>query len=231
MVGQALLLVSLMTDSVMDSAVSTRDRNKAKRREAILTEARMLIATDGCEGLKLRDLAQRAGVTTPTIYNLVGGKDDILNVIIEQLVERLQGVQDDLDFSDPVAAYTEQMGRFETLFSSDPTYYRAAFIAGDRKNLFEQQSSTGIYARSLEQPIAACKAAIKSKLLRGTIAPQRLAQQVYGCYRLARQDWTLGHIPLSEFKNQALTGIFLTLAADATPAFREELLKTADSLT
>lgn len=46
--------------------------NVAKRREHILAAAREMIASDGTETLNVRDLAKEAGVTVPTIYNLIG---------------------------------------------------------------------------------------------------------------------------------------------------------------
>ena len=70
--------------------LSTRSKNMSKRRDTILREARTLIANEGFEALKIRELAVRAGLTVPTIYNLIGGKKEILAIIIQQLVEQLQ---------------------------------------------------------------------------------------------------------------------------------------------
>jgi len=75
-----------MAVDTLGSRESTRSKNMAKRREAILREARVLIADEGFEALKIRDLAARAGLTVPTIYNLVGGKNEILTVIIDEML-------------------------------------------------------------------------------------------------------------------------------------------------
>ena len=75
-----------MTIEMLSSRETTRSKNMAKRREAILREARSLIANEGFEALKIRDLAARAGLTVPTIYNLIGGKNEILAVIILSLI-------------------------------------------------------------------------------------------------------------------------------------------------
>ncbi|UTW56299.1 TetR/AcrR family transcriptional regulator [Kordiimonas sp. SCSIO 12610] len=211
--------------NIQGLAGSTRSINKAKRRDIILLEARKLIAIEGFEALKLRDLAARAGVTVPTIYNLIGGKPEILTLIIEDLVEQLQMVQDSVSQLDTEWVFENQINQLADLFAADEDYYRAAFIAGDRSGLFEQNSDTGIFARSVEAPIAACLAAQKSGRLIGRVSAEQMGRQIYGCYRLARQDWTNGYFDLKTFRRQALTGIFLCLAADAEEAFRYSLLK------
>lgn len=51
-----------------------RSLQKIDRRARIIAEARRLIGEHGFDGLSLRKLAAAAGVTVPTIYNLIGGK-------------------------------------------------------------------------------------------------------------------------------------------------------------
>ena len=189
-----------------------------------------MIAEDGFDALKIRELAARAGLTVPTIYNLIGGKSEILARIIEALVERLHGVQNQSDFDDIEAGFELQITRLAKLFAQDEDFYRAAFVAGDRSGLFEQRSDNGIFARSLQQPIEACKAAHAEGLLQGGISAEQLGRQVYDSYRLARKDWANGYFDLEGFHAQALTGIFVSLAADASAEFRQRLLSRIASL-
>ena len=51
------------------------------RRERILDLARDIIAEKGFDGLNLRDLAEKAGVTKPTIYNLIGDKETLIHSV------------------------------------------------------------------------------------------------------------------------------------------------------
>ena len=117
------------------------------------------------------------------------------------------------------------------LFATDEAVVRAAFIAGDRSGLFEQSSEKGIFAHFVRQPIEACIQATQRGLLRGQIPPDVLGRQIYGCYRLARQDWANRYFDLDGFRKQALTGIFLCLASDAVPVFRKRLLSEVLVLT
>lgn len=60
----------------------------AERRERILASAREIIAEGGFDALTTRALARRARVTVPTIYNLVGAKDDVLFAAVEEQTAR-----------------------------------------------------------------------------------------------------------------------------------------------
>ena len=60
----------------------------AERRERILDAAREIIGERGYEALTMRDLARASRVTVPTIYNLVGGKDEVLFAAVEEQTER-----------------------------------------------------------------------------------------------------------------------------------------------
>jgi AcrR family transcriptional regulator len=60
----------------------------SERRERILEAARGLIEQHGYEGLTMRDLAATGGVTVPTVYNLVGNKEDVLFAAVEEQTGR-----------------------------------------------------------------------------------------------------------------------------------------------
>lgn len=220
-----------MAVETLGSRESTRSKNMAKRRETILREARTLIADEGFEALKIRDLAARAGLTVPTIYNLVGGKNEILAVIIDEMVMQLRAIQDAARIDPVEESFAKLIEDLADHFATDQAFFRAAFIAGDRSGLFEQSSGEGIFAHFVQQPIEACVRAVNEGLLRGQIAPEVLGPQIYGCYRLARQDWANGYFDLDGFRKQALIGVFLCLASDAKPAFRERLMVRISSLT
>lgn len=54
------------------------------RREKILAEARDLITKHGYEGVKMRDLAAKAGVTPKTLYHQFGNKEKLLQIAVEE---------------------------------------------------------------------------------------------------------------------------------------------------
>ena len=66
-----------MSSPVVARGNVTRQANKKLRRQRILDIAKTLIASQGFEAFTLSQLAREAGVSTPTIHNLFGKKDDI----------------------------------------------------------------------------------------------------------------------------------------------------------
>ncbi len=61
------------------------------RQKRILSVARDIIARSGYEGLKMRALAEEAGVAKKTLYNQYSGKDDI---VLAATMELLVGIQE-----------------------------------------------------------------------------------------------------------------------------------------
>ena len=70
----------------------TRQANKKLRRERIFNIAKRLIAAKGLEDFTISELAEEAGVTTPTIHNLFGKKSDIIKELVSNLIEEMQGI-------------------------------------------------------------------------------------------------------------------------------------------
>ena len=204
--------------------MSVRTENKAKRRADILRIARRTLAREGFDALKLRELAAAAGVTVPTVYNLVGGKPELLMTIVTEMVGQLMWNPEQAAALAIDQLFAAQINHMSDLFASDEDSFRAAFLAGDRLGLFDRTSSAGFYRQAVEVPTEACRSAQTQGLLMGHVSPDALGHQLYGCYRLARQDWSSGYIELPDFRVQALTGIFLCLAADASEPLRANLL-------
>lgn len=210
---------------------ATRTANKIKRRENILSEARNMISTEGIDGFTLNKLATAANVTVPTIHNLIGRKSQVFQQLVEDMVIRIEKVLFSTDIHDPIAAVEAFVNRLMELYSSDPDFYKAAFVAGDRIQLFEQELPSGIFSKSLELAIRVCIDAKENGYLNGYIDSINLAHQLFACQRLARQDWVRGYINLKTYRSQLLTGMFIVLAADATPDLHKRLLEKIQALS
>ncbi len=65
-------------------------KQMAERRERILAAAREIIGRQGYEALTMRDLARASRVTVPTIYNLIGSKEQVLFAAIEEQTARFE---------------------------------------------------------------------------------------------------------------------------------------------
>jgi AcrR family transcriptional regulator len=61
----------------------------AERREQLLEIARALFAERGFEGASIEEIASRAGVSKPIVYEHFGGKEGLYAVVVDREVRRL----------------------------------------------------------------------------------------------------------------------------------------------
>ncbi|MEL7486084.1 MAG: TetR/AcrR family transcriptional regulator [Pseudomonadota bacterium] len=208
-----------------------RAQNKEKRRQRILFEARRIIARDGFDALTTRGLAEAAGVTQPTLYNLIGSKDNLFRILMAESVARVWDRLKRFEGADPLETIEAVAIEPTALFAADEPYYRAAVIASDRM--------VGVLAaapRAEEQPFTIAREAVRmateateravvAGLLRGRVAAHVLGEQLYICFRGPLRDWAYGLISLETFQMRALRGFYMTLAIDAAAEFRALLEK------
>ncbi|MGB1808351.1 MAG: TetR/AcrR family transcriptional regulator [Porticoccaceae bacterium] len=212
-----------MSSPVVARGNVTRQANKKLRRQRILDIAKTLIASQGFEAFTLSQLAREAGVSTPTIHNLFGKKDDIFQELVSQMVDTIGLALSNPDMSDPIEGAEVFTDNLLQLYKQDEAFYRSAFMAADRTGLFDPELPSGIFHQSLQIAERLCTQALEDGFLQGNIETAKLAQQLFACQRLARQDWVNGYIDLDRYRQQVLTGICITYAADATPDFHHRL--------
>jgi AcrR family transcriptional regulator len=220
-----------MNAKVLPKGNATRQANKARRRRAILDTARELIASQGFEAFTISALAARAGVSIPTVHNLFGKKQDIIEELVGELVTRIDDVLAQPEHKDPIASTEAFIDKLLALYREDEAFYRAAFMAGERHQLFEHEMETGIFHKSLRIAERLCTSARENGYLEGRVDSHWMAQQLFGCQRLARLDWVNGYIDLERYRRQVLAGMLMTYAADATPAFHKRLCEALEAIT
>ena len=205
--------------------MSTRLQNKEKRRQRILFEARRVLTHDGYEALTTRGLAKAAGVTQPTLYNLIGSKDDILRLLLKESVARVWERLNQFKATDPLEAIEAVVIEPLKLFETDEPYYRAGVISSDQLHgalaTAPQSGDQNFVGReSMQMATVAIQSAIDAGLLNGRVPAAIFGEQMYICFRGPMRDWAYGFISLDDFRNRALRGFYMTLAIDAAPAFK-----------
>lgn len=220
-----------MGSPVLARGNTTRQANKKLRRQRILDMAKTLIATEGFEAFTLTQLAKEAGVSAPTIYNLFGKKDDIFQELVSGMVTTISIALSNPNMSDPIEGAEVFTDSLLHLYEQDEAFYRSAFIAADRTGLFDHELPSGIFHQSLQIAQRICTEAKENGFLKGNIETTKLAEQLFACQRLARQDWVNGYIDLTRYRTQVLMGMYITYAADATPDFHKRLCIKIEALT
>ena len=211
--------------------LKTRTENKHRRREFILACAGDIIAEDGFDALTIARLAKQSNVTVPTVHNLLGRRAEILETLVNEAMNDVMRAATAFDPSDTISALENFIDGLISLIATNEPYYRAAFIAGERINFFDHQSPNGIVANSRNHAREICAHAIGQGKLLGEIDEKQIAQRLFSSQRLARLDWMHGYINLQAYRKQVLTGMFITLCADASLDFKAELLFRLEKLS
>ena len=206
----------------------TRQANKKLRRERIFNIAKRLIAEKGLEDFTISELAEEAGVTTPTIHNLFGKKSDIIKELVSNLIEQMQGVTRNPP-ADPIENTKFFVNSVAAVFEQNTDFYRAAFMSAEQVRLFDPTIPDGLFQRA-RQLAAPRKEWYESGLLLGNIEPSTIMKKVHDSNRLARIDWVLGYIDLNQFRHKAMKGILLVYAADASPELHVLLIEEINRL-
>ncbi|MFW0756312.1 TetR/AcrR family transcriptional regulator [Pseudomonas sp. H11T01] len=212
---------------------SLRSRNMRKRRERILAEARGMITQAGLESFNLRDLAKAAGVTVPTIYNLIGSKEEVMVAIFADILSLLESRIDAERSDQPLALAEAIVNQTAELFATDEPYYRAAFLAVEHVHRMQSrpQSVTLLYNWGAQMQGVGIAACANAGLLRGRIAHRALAGLVKRSFQENLHSWVFGEIPLARFRAESLADLYIILSADAVDTFAAVLARKIEAVT
>ena len=208
---------------------TTRQANKKLRRERIFNIAKRLIAVKGLEDFTISELANEAGVTTPTIHNLFGKKSDIIKELVSNLIEQMQGNSLNPPI-DPIENAKFFVDNVVATFEQDTDFYRAALMSAEQLRLFDPRIPDGLFQRA-QQVAAPRKDWYEAGLFLGNIEPSTIMKKVHNSNRLGRIDWVSGYIDLIQFRHQVLEGILLVYASDASPEFHVRLSEEINGLS
>ncbi len=209
-----------------------RSLQKSDRRTRIIAEARRLIGEQGFDGLSLRKLAAAADVTVPTIYNLIGGKEKILNELFADWVGMIEQELTKIDEDHPLDKAEAVVVEATRMIGENREYFRSAQIAADHLRRTGEGSGEWkqLGSRSASMQENAARLAQEQGLLRGDVSARVLGEQIFANYRVASSAWTYGQISLERFRHDGLLGVYLYFLSDATEAFRPVLLKKLTDL-
>lgn len=115
----------------MSKSSSTGDWREARRRsarDAIVEAAWEVVRGDGLAGLSLRELAKRAGITTPTVYSYFSSKNAIYDAMFGQAASQFAELMSEPYASeDPPAILAGGVRRFLEFCTTDTARYQLLF--------------------------------------------------------------------------------------------------------
>ena len=198
-----------------------------RRRERILDEARKMIASGGFEALKFRELAQRSDVTAPTIYNLVGNKEELLKVLTLGTLENYESL---LARHLPCSAADLPIlmaDTFRHMIVQEGESFRATALANEKLEAQKEKPGEFGFRRAHVRKIIKklFEQSTAEGLLRDEIDHSLLVEQAVVVQQVAVRDWAHRLISMPAFYRRALGGLYTTLAADAVEDYRAQLLQ------
>ncbi|MDJ0847916.1 MAG: TetR/AcrR family transcriptional regulator [Myxococcota bacterium] len=104
------------------------ERQMKRRRERILEAAREIIGQHGFEGLTMRQLAAASDVTVPTVYNLVGSKEEVLFAAVEEQTARFVNAIESSRSRSPAAGALAVVEACVRELLRRPRYYRSLLL-------------------------------------------------------------------------------------------------------
>jgi AcrR family transcriptional regulator len=107
--------------------MTQRERAKEEKRARIRAAAAHIIRREGMEKLTMRRLAEQAGVSLRTPYNLIGSKTDVLIALLEEAgfdpITALAASDDSLIVERLLTA----LQQVEAFFDTDESFYQEVF--------------------------------------------------------------------------------------------------------
>lgn len=199
-----------------------RERKKERRRQAILDAALELLRSNDIRSVTLEQIAARAEVSPPTIYNLVGTREQLLVALVDRISEGLMDLfaAPDGEPQDPIAAARRAVDESVAAFVADSAAYRQIVRSlGDPAGAGSQLSLDPVRLH-----IRAMRGAQAKGLLRRDLDPVALGRQSLLTYIAALQMWAGGGLSDEGFRTAAQHGIATVLAAASSDAHREHHL-------
>lgn len=118
--------------------IPKRSYHHGNLRAALVTAGMRALADHGIEGVSLRDVARRAGVTPPAVYRHFQDKDQLIDAIAAECMDRLYATTADAiaEASDhPLARFRHAGIAYVQFAVEHPDYFRVIGTPGLRKRL------------------------------------------------------------------------------------------------
>jgi AcrR family transcriptional regulator len=200
--------------------MSNREEAKHLRRRKIVRAARALMQQTGDAGFSMRALADQAGVSIATPYNLFGSKQAVMFAVLDADLEyyqkRLAKVRvDELD------VFFKAVSLATTLYSTEPSFYRAVLFAVYNDGGREFKSMFGGPRHAMWKGFV--QDAVTAGYLSDEVEPDAFAINLGRTFFSAILEWVSGELSLPELEAWVQYGFALSLSAMATPKGRERL--------
>ncbi len=200
----------------------TREESKELRRRAIVCAARTLMQETGQAGFSMRALAERAGVSIATPYNLFGSKQAVMFAVLDTDLEQYQHRLECLKV-DEIDVFFKAVSLATSLYSAEPGFYRAVLFAA------YNDGGTGFRAMFSGPRHAMWRRFVnnarRAGMIEQDVEPNALAINLAHIFFSCIIEWVNGVISLDELEARTQYGFATALRGVATPETADRLWK------
>ena len=199
--------------------MATREEAKSQRREQITDAARSLMRS-GDTGFTMRNLADAAGVSIATPYNLFGSKQAVMFAVLETDLAHFTALVTSQDV-DALERIFRAVSLATEHYARDPEYHRAVLFAAYTDGGREYRSLFAGPGHALWRDMV--RQAVDDGYLDRGLEPDAFAatleQLLFSCVL----GWVQGQLSLEELLLRAHYGFALVLLGAARPRPRAAL--------
>jgi AcrR family transcriptional regulator len=207
-----------------------RELSKAERRRRIVEAATSLLRESGFEAVSMLQIAERAGVSPATVYNLFQTKAAILQQVFDRDLRDYERHVDQAPAKGALDRIFKAVDIAASLYRDDPGFYRAMAQAGRHKDTLRPAIS--------ERRIGFWKSMVAAARDAGSLVPETdeglLGVSLSQTMRGAFSEWAGGAISAERLAQETCYGFSLALlayaAADAAAGLRERLRRLEAAL-
>jgi AcrR family transcriptional regulator len=202
----------------MVAAPDARIVNMDARRRRIMEAASHLLAAGGAHSLTLREVAARAAVTVPTIYNLIGDKAQLIGVLCADANEAFERTLNELPAQRGLARAQAAVRATLTLCLAAPDRFGAWLRA------LPEAPQANPLRRLAEILAAGLHEAAQADDVHGRLQAMPLARHIARGVAEALVLWAKGALSPTQAEARVQYVLHVALMADATKQGRRTLL-------
>jgi len=201
--------------------MASREEAKSRRKKAIMLAARSLMQERGDAGFSMRALADAAGVSIATPYNLFGSKQAVMFAVLDSDLERFARGLEKLE-ADELEIFFRAVSLATSAYAAEPNFHKAVLFAvysdGGRDYRAMFSGPRLVFWQDLVE--RAIKAGVLTPAIDSSAFALALSHLFFSCIL----EWVSGELSVRELETRTHYKFTLLLASDATPEARERLL-------
>ena len=194
---------------------------RAQRRDHLVQTARVLIREGGDAGFSMTQLAARAGVSPATPYNLIGGKPEILRVVVHEDSDAFMAKVAAVTGVSALAVLLAATALVVSHYEADRPFYRGLYRAASSFEATDVQYFMRDEGRPLWRGLV--RAALDSGELTGRLQVAPFTDALLRVIASTSLAWLTGDWTVERFSLEMSHAVRLAIAAVAASPARERL--------